>query len=140
MKNRRPNLKISVIVAVYNQEHYIGRCLRSLLHQTLHHSDYEIIVVNDGSIDRTSYALDLFCDPFESIVKVLTNKANQGLPSSLNKALKVARAPYIVRVDSDDFVNIRLGIRTADPEPEPETKPEPEPKTEPEPNDEWITV
>ena len=108
MKNRRPNLKISVIVAVYNQEHYIGRCLRSLLHQTLHHSDYEIIVVNDGSIDRTSYALDLFCDPFESIVKVLTNKANQGLPSSLNKALKVARAPYIVRVDSDDFVNINF--------------------------------
>jgi glycosyltransferase involved in cell wall biosynthesis len=108
MKNRKSNPKVSVIVAVYNQEHYIGRCLRSLLHQTLYHSDYEIIVVDDGSIDRTSYALSLFCDPFESIVKVLTNKANQGLPSSINKALKIARAPYIVRVDSDDFVNINF--------------------------------
>jgi glycosyltransferase involved in cell wall biosynthesis len=99
------NPKISVIVACYNQERFIGRCLRSLLHQTLPHSDYEIIVVDDGSTDKTPYALKLFCDPFDSVVKVITNKKNLGLPASLNKAIEMASAPLIVRVDSDDFVN-----------------------------------
>ena len=96
--------KVSVIVAAYNQERFIGRCLRSLLNQTFPQSDYEIIVVNDGSEDLTEYALSQFCDK-ESICKVITNKSNIGLPASLNKALKAAIAPLIVRVDSDDFVN-----------------------------------
>jgi glycosyltransferase involved in cell wall biosynthesis len=97
--------KVSVIVAVYNQERFIGRCLRSLLHQTIPHDTYEIIVVNDGSTDKTSYALELFCDPSDSVVQVITNEINIGLPASINRGIKAARAPYIVRVDSDDFVN-----------------------------------
>jgi len=99
------DLKVSVIVAVCNQERFIGRCLRSLLHQTVGHNTYEIIVVNDGSTDKTSYALDLFCDPADSVVQVITNISNKGLPASLNLGITAARAPYIVRVDSDDFVN-----------------------------------
>ena len=102
-KRNRP--KVSVIVAAYNQEKFIGRCIRSLLHQTLPHSDYEVIVVNDGSEDLTGYALDLFCDPFDSIVRVYTNKINKGLPASINKAIKRASADFVVRVDADDFVN-----------------------------------
>jgi glycosyltransferase involved in cell wall biosynthesis len=97
--------KVSVIVAVYNQERFIGRCLRSLMHQTILHNSYEIIVVNDGSVDKTAYALELFCDPSKSLVRVITNETNLGLPTSLNKGILAARAPYIVRVDSDDFVN-----------------------------------
>lgn len=93
--------KVSVIVAVHNQERFIGRCLRSLLHQTLPHEDYEIIVVNDGSSDRTAYALELFYDA----VRTVTNETNLGLPASLNIGIRAARAPYVVRVDSDDFVN-----------------------------------
>lgn len=100
--------KVSVIVAVYNQEKYIGRCLRSLLHQTMPHGDFEVIVVNDGSFDRTSYALDLFQDPSGSIINVINNEANCGLPASINRGLRAARAPYVVRVDSDDFVNINF--------------------------------
>lgn len=97
--------KVSVIVAAYNQERFIGRCLRSLLHQTLPHTDYEIIVVDDGSADRTAYALTLFVDRFETLVKIITNEKNLGLPASLNKGIRAARGEYIVRVDSDDFVN-----------------------------------
>ncbi len=97
--------KISVIVAAYNQEKFIGRCVRSLLHQTLPQTDYEIIIVNDGSEDLTGYALDLFCDPFDSIVQVLTNETNRGLPASLNRAIKKANSEFVVRVDADDFVN-----------------------------------
>ena len=52
--------RIAVLVAAYNQEKYIGRCLRSLLNQPLPDSDYEILVVNDGSSDKTAYALELF--------------------------------------------------------------------------------
>lgn len=99
------NPKVSVIVAVFNQERLIGRCLRSLLHQTLPQCDYEIIVVNDGSSDRTAFGLTLFCDPIESVVKVIHNKANLGLPASLNAGILSAKGKYIVRVDSDDFVN-----------------------------------
>lgn len=97
--------KVSVIVAAYNQERYIGRCLRSLLHQSLPHADYEIVVIDDGSTDRTAYALGLFTDRFDAPIRVITNNTNLGLPASLNRGIKAARAPYIVRVDSDDFVN-----------------------------------
>ena len=92
---------ISVIVPVYNQEKFIGRCLRSLLHQTISHEKYEIIVINDGSTDRTSYALELFHDAITTI----TNETNVGLPASINRGILAARSPYIVRVDSDDYVN-----------------------------------
>ena len=103
MDSKKP--LVSVLVAAYNQERFIGRCLRSLLHQSIPHDDYEIIVVNDGSTDKTAYALELFCDPKYSTVKVITNETNLGLPASLNRAIREARAEYLVRVDSDDYVN-----------------------------------
>lgn len=99
MKDPKP--LVSVIVAAYNQEKYIGRCLRSLLHQTIPLESYEIIVVNDGSTDRTPYALELFHDA----IRTITNGSNLGLPASVNLGIMAARADYIVRVDSDDYVN-----------------------------------
>ena len=67
---------VSIIVSAYNQERFIGRCLRSLLHQTIPHNNYEIIVVNDGSTDKTAYALELFCDPKNSVIRVINNEKN----------------------------------------------------------------
>jgi len=93
-----------VIVAAYNQEKFIGRCLRSLLHQTIPHEDYEIIVVNDGSTDRTPYALELF----HNAIHPITNETNLGLPASINRGIMAARSEYIVRVDSDDYVNLNF--------------------------------
>ena len=103
MKNRK-NIKvplISVIVPVFNQEKWIGRCLRSLLNQKMDLSDYEIIVVDDGSDDRTDYGLNLFIDE----IVLIKNEKNLGLPASLNRGIKMSRANHIVRVDSDDYVN-----------------------------------
>ena len=97
--NKAPLL--SVIVSVYNQDRYIGRCLRSLIGQSLSRDDYEIIVVDDGSTDRTAYALKLF----ESDLHVIQNEKNVGLPMSLNRGIRAAHAPFIVRVDADDYVN-----------------------------------
>lgn len=93
--------KISVIVPVYNQELYLGRCLRSLLSQSYPPDSYEIIVIDDGSTDMTAYALSQFGDS----ITVLRNEENQGLPYSLNRGLEVAKSDFIVRVDADDYVN-----------------------------------
>ena len=92
---------VSVIVPVYNQEQWIGRCLRSLMNQTLSRSNYEIIVIDDGSEDRTPFALDLFKDE----IVLIKNENNLGLPSALNKGIKASKANNIVRVDGDDYVN-----------------------------------
>ncbi len=95
---------VSVIVAAYNQEKFIGRCLRSLLHQTMPQVNYEIIVINDGSSDRTPYALELFYDA----IHIITNESNLGLPASINRGIMAAKAQYVVRVDADDYVNTNL--------------------------------
>jgi len=92
---------VSVIIPVYNQEKWIGRCIRSLLNQSMNRDEYELVVINDGSEDRTDYALDLFRDEIE-LIRIEKNK---GLPVALNKGIKISRANYIIRVDADDFVN-----------------------------------
>ena len=66
---------ISVIVPFYNQKKYIGRCIRSLLSQSLEKNFYEIIVVNDGSKDKTDQALSLF----KRDINIIKNKKNLGL-------------------------------------------------------------
>ena len=96
---------ISVIVPAFNQQQYIGRCLRSLLHQTISHNLYEIIVINDGSTDLTAYALEQFVDSHDSPIRVINNEVNIGLPASINRGIYAARGEFIVRVDSDDLVN-----------------------------------
>ena len=84
------NPVVTVVIAAYNQEKYIGRCIRSVLNQKFD-LPYEIIVVNDGSVDKTKYALELFK---EEIV-IINNKINLGLPHSLNIAIKKSKSPYI---------------------------------------------
>jgi glycosyltransferase involved in cell wall biosynthesis len=95
------NPLITIVIPVWNQEKYIGRCLRSLLAQTFPRDDFEIVVINDGSIDKTPYALDLFRDE----IRIIINEVNIGLPASLNKAISTVRSPFVVRVDSDDYVS-----------------------------------
>jgi glycosyltransferase involved in cell wall biosynthesis len=93
--------KISVIVPVYNCEQYIGRCIRSLMAQSLPKEDYEIIVINDCSTDRTRFALDLFKEE----IKVITHPEQMGLPAALNSGIKNAHGQYMIRLDSDDYVH-----------------------------------
>ena len=64
-------------------------------------SDYEIIVVNDGSKDKTKFAANLFKEE----IKLINNKKNMGLPYSINKGILSAKGRFVVRVDSDDYVN-----------------------------------
>lgn len=101
MKRKKIKPLVSVIVPVYNQEKFVGRCLRSLLDQTVPADTYEIIVIDDCSVDRTPFALELFHDAIITI----RNEKNLGLPASINRGIETSVAEYIVRVDSDDYVN-----------------------------------
>lgn len=92
---------ISIIIPAHNQERYIGRCLRSVLNQTYARDDYEIIVIDDASSDRTAYALELFA----SEIVLIRNQEQLGLPASLNKGIRKARGRFIIRLDGDDYVH-----------------------------------
>lgn len=96
------NFFVSVIVPVYNSENFIGRCLRSLKNQTLSKKNYEIIVVDDFSND---FSLNEIKKQKSNNIKLIKNKKNLGLPTSLNIGIKEAKGTLIVRVDSDDWVH-----------------------------------
>jgi glycosyltransferase involved in cell wall biosynthesis len=91
---------ISVIIPAFNEERHIGRAIRSILNQSISNNNYEVIIVNDASTDRTHYATQLFSDE----ITVLENNKTLGLPGSLNRGIKIARGKYVVRLDADDYV------------------------------------
>lgn len=95
------DIKISVIVPVYNREKFIGRCLRSLMSQSLGINNFEIILVDDGSTDSSNKIYQAFSDE----IRVIKHKKNLGLPTALNTGIKKAKGRFLVRVDSDDYVN-----------------------------------
>ena len=95
------SVKVSVIIPVHNQEKYIGRCIRSLLKQTLDPDDYELIVINDASTDNTTKALL----PFMGDIRYYENERQKGLPAALNIGIENAKGWFIVRVDADDYVH-----------------------------------
>ena len=93
---------LTIIVPVYNQENHISRCLRSLIDQDFPRKDFDIIVINDGSTDKTPLILDKV---FINDITLITNQKNLGLPASINKGIIKSTSKYITRVDSDDYVN-----------------------------------
>lgn len=92
---------ISVIIPVYNQELFLGRCLRSILSQSINREDFEIIVIDDGSKDGSLKIIQSFGNE----IILIKNKKNKGLPYSINRGIKKSSGKYIVRLDSDDYVN-----------------------------------
>lgn len=93
-------IKVSVIVPAYNVEKYIGKCLESLINQTL--KDIEIIVINDGSTDSTGDIIENYAKK-DSRIKYI-NQKNTGLAGARNRGLLEAKGSYINHLDGDDFV------------------------------------
>lgn len=93
--------KVSIVVAAYNVEKYIERCLNSLINQTLR--EIEIIVVNDGSTDDTQQ----ICESFQGLDKrlVVISQDNRGLSEARNTGIRIAKASYIAFVDADDSMD-----------------------------------
>lgn len=102
MSNRSKSNSVSVIVPVYNVELYLEKCLLSLVNQTL--QDIEIIVVNDGSTDRSQEIIERFSSEFPLKIKAFT-KANGGLSDARNFGIDHATGDYLGFVDSDDYVS-----------------------------------
>ena len=90
--------RLSVLMSVYNGERYLRQAVESILAQTF--SDFEFIIVDDGSTDNTVLILNGYTDP--RLVQ-LKNETNIGLTRSLNRGLAVARGEYIARQDADDW-------------------------------------
>lgn len=91
---------ISIIIPVYNAEHFLERCLNSLLSQT--YKNLEIIVVNDGSTDNSANIINQFAKKNDRIIPIHQN--NQGVSTARNLGLKKATGDYIGFVDADDEV------------------------------------
>lgn len=92
---------VSIIVPIYNVEKYLNECIKSLVSQT--YPNVEIILVDDGSSDRSSK----ICDEWglrDSRIKVI-HKTNGGLSDARNAGLEIAEGRYLMFVDSDDFVD-----------------------------------
>jgi glycosyltransferase involved in cell wall biosynthesis len=93
--------KISLIIPVYNVEKYIRKCLDSAISQTL--KDIEIICVNDGSTDDSLNILREYEKKDKRIIVI--DQKNSGLGAARNTGLDIARAPYIMFIDSDDWID-----------------------------------
>lgn len=91
---------VSIIVPAYNAEKYIGRCIESILSQT--YSDFELILVDDGSVDFTSKICDSYAENDGRILVV--HKENGGVSKARNIGLSKASGKYVMFVDSDDYI------------------------------------
>lgn len=96
------NPEISVIVPVYNVEHYLAECLDSLRSQSI--SDIEIICVNDGSSDGSEKVVREYIKK-DSRIRLI-NQKNQGVSSARNKGIKEAKGKYIYFMDADDSITL----------------------------------
>ena len=89
--------KFSVVIPLYNKANYIAKALNSVLNQT--NSDFEIIIINDGSTDNSLEVVETFTD---TRIKLFTTK-NQGVSAARNFGIEKAQGDYIAFLDADDF-------------------------------------
>jgi glycosyltransferase involved in cell wall biosynthesis len=94
------SIQLSVVITNYNNEKYIGRAIRSCLKQSLPSNQYEVIVVDDGSTDNSRAVINSFGSRIVSI-----EQPNAGVAGASNTGIQVASGQYIIRVDSDDYIN-----------------------------------
>lgn len=95
---KRP--KVSVIIPAYNSEKYIGRCLDSILNQSF--EDFEVLVINDGSKDRTGEIIQEY-EKKDKRIRYFEQK-NMGVAKTRDKAIKLAKGDYVSFVDNDDYI------------------------------------
>jgi len=100
---QKNDIKVSVIVPVYNGEKWLNRSLRSLVNQTL--KEIQIICVNDCSTDNSLAILQQYAKKDKRIV-IKNLKKNGGESAARNKGLKIAKGKYIAFIDQDDYIDL----------------------------------
>jgi hypothetical protein len=88
--------QVSVLLPVYNAQDYLRESIDSILNQSF--TDFELIIINDGSTDRSQEIIDSYTDPRIRLI----DQDNAGLPVSLNRAIAIAKGQYLARQDADD--------------------------------------
>src|SRR3989344_8365743 len=91
-------MRVSVIIRAYNSEKTVKRAVESALSQNFPKKDYEIIVVNDGSIDKTVEILEKYGKKIR-----LVNQKNRGAIPSANRGFRMAKGRCIILLDADDY-------------------------------------
>lgn len=94
------NIKVSVIIPIYNKEKYLKQCLDSVVNQTLR--NIEIILVNDGSADNSKKICEEYVAKDKRII--LINQENSGAATARQKGLDIAKGEYIYFIDADDHI------------------------------------
>ena len=94
------NPKISVIMAVYNSDSFVGSSIQSILDQTF--DDFEFLIYNDGSTDKTLELIKSFRD-IDKRISVISSRRNIGLTKSLNKLVQLSKGDILARQDADDI-------------------------------------
>ena len=95
---------LSVIVPCYNGEKFIGRCLESLVNQTL--QDIEIIVINDGSTDNSQDIIDSYANKYHNIKAYKI--PNSGIADARNFGVSKVETPYFGFLDCDDYTDVTM--------------------------------
>ncbi|PFQ01438.1 glycosyltransferase family 2 protein [Bacillus cereus] len=95
---------ISVVIPVYNAEKFLPKCLNSIKNQT--YKDLEVILINDGSTDRSGEICDEFSQKNERITVI--HKENGGVSSARNAGLKAVKGQYVGFVDPDDWIEEKM--------------------------------
>lgn len=95
-------IKVSIIVPVYNIESYIELCIKSIIKQT--YKNLEIIIIDDGSEDRSGIICDEFAK-FDSRIKI-KHTQNKGLSAARNEGIRISSGEYIMFIDGDDFIEL----------------------------------
>lgn len=93
-------IKISIIIPVYNAENFLRKCIMSVLKQSL--KEIEIIIINDGSTDKSLEILKEFLKMDSRII--LIDKKNEGVSTARNCGLSIAKGEYVLNIDSDDYI------------------------------------
>jgi GT2 family glycosyltransferase len=115
-ESQRKNPAVTVVIAAYNSAHYIGQTLDSVQAQTF--TDYEVIVVNDGSSDRAELERILDSHPLPIIY---VSQENKGVSAARNAAIRIGRGQFYAQLDADDqwtpdYLEVQLGIFAGEPE------------------------
>ncbi len=95
------SMKLSVVVPVYNVESTLENCIESIVSQT--YQDIEIIIIDDGSLDKSSCISDSYANSFNNVIVI--HQRNSGVSSARNKGLSRATGDLITFVDSDDTID-----------------------------------
>lgn len=97
--------RFSIVIPVYNTYNYLDKCLSSLVNQKNVKNGFEIIIVNDGSTDKSESIIKKYEKKYSNIIKYL-KKENGGLSSARNRGVENSTGEYILFVDSDDYIEI----------------------------------